>query len=114
MDISMNLRACISQRLIKLNNSSGRVPACEVLLNTPLISELIYRGELRTLKEHMSSSKQTGMQTFDQSLFELIQAEKISVEEGLRHADSVNNLRLQLKLENSYDLKKGTEKWAVM
>ena len=114
MDISMNLCACISQRLVRLQGGDGRVPACEILHNTPLISELIYKGELRKLKEHMSASKQANMKTFDQSLFELIQAGKISVEEGLRHADSINNLRLRCKLENSDDLKKGTEQWAVV
>ena len=113
MDISMNLRACISQRLLAAKNSSGRVPAIEILLNTPLVAELIFKGEITKLKSLMAVSQELGMQTFDQSLLALIKDNAVSVEDGLRHADSLNDLRLKLKLEGNSDLTQGTEGWTV-
>jgi len=89
----------ISQRLIPIKNAKGRVPAVEVLLNSPLISDLIFRGEVSEIKDVMKRSRELGMQTFDQSLFELYEADKISYEDALRNADSVNDLRLTIKLK---------------
>ena len=99
MDLSLNLRAMISQRLIPIKNAKGRVPAVEILLNSPLISDLIFRGEVSEIKDVMKRSRELGMQTFDQSLFELYEADKISYEDALRNADSVNDLRLTIKLK---------------
>ncbi|MDD5295563.1 MAG: PilT/PilU family type 4a pilus ATPase [Rhodocyclaceae bacterium] len=105
MDLSLNLRAMVSQRLLPLKDRKGRVPAVEVLLNSPLISELIFKGEIHEIKEIMKRSRELGMQTFDQSLFDLHEAGKISYEDALRNADSVNDLRLQIKL-NSKEARK--------
>ena len=98
MDLSLNLRALISQRLVPRQSGSGRCAAVEILLNSPLVSELIFKGEVHQIKEVMKKSRELGMQTFDQALFDLVEANKISHEEALRHADSVNDLRLALKL----------------
>jgi twitching motility protein PilU len=98
MDLSLNLRSMISQRLIPIKDSKGRVPAVEVLLNSPLISDLIFKGEVGEIKDVMRRSRELGMQTFDQSLFDLYETGKISYEDALRNADSVNDLRLQIKL----------------
>ena len=98
MDLSLNLRALISQRLVPRKSGSGRCAAVEILLNSPLVSELIFKGEVHQIKEVMKKSRELGMQTFDQALFDLVEANKISHEEALRHADSVNDLRLALKL----------------
>jgi twitching motility protein PilU len=98
MDLSLNLRALISQRLIPKKDGRGRVAAIEVLLNSPLISDLIFKGEVQEIKEVMKKSRELGMQTFDQSLFDLYEAGKISYEDALRNADSINDLRLQIKL----------------
>ena len=98
MDMSLNLKAMISQRLLPLKDRRGRVPAVEVLLNSPLMSDLIFKGEIHEMKDLMKRSRELGMQTFDQSLFELYEAGKISYEDALRNADSVNDLRLQIKL----------------
>lgn len=100
MDLSLNLRALISQRLLPLKDRKGRVPAVEVLLNSPLISDLIFKGEVPGIKEVMKRSRELGMQTFDQALFDLYEEEKISYEDALRNADSVNDLRLQIKLNS--------------
>jgi twitching motility protein PilU len=100
MDLSLNLKAVISQRLIKTMDGKGRRAAIEVLINTPLMGDLILKGEIPQMKELMSKSRELGMQTFDQSLFDLLEEGAISVEEGLRNADSVNDLRLRLKLES--------------
>lgn len=99
MDLSLNLKAVISQRLIPLKQGKGRVPAVEVMINTPLIADLIMDGNIHELKELMSKSGEAGMQTFDQSLFNLHEAGFISYDEALRNADSVNDLRLRFKLE---------------
>jgi twitching motility protein PilU len=100
MDLSLNLRAMISQRLIPLRDRKGRVPAVEVMLNSPLISELIFKGDIQEIREVMKRSREQGMQTFDQALFDLHERELISYEDALRNADSVNDLRLQIKLNS--------------
>ncbi len=98
MDLSLNLRAMISQRLIPLKSGHGRCAAVEILLNSPLISDLIFKGQVHEIKEIMKKSRELGMQTFDQALFDLVESDKISVEDALRNADSVNDLRLAIKL----------------
>jgi twitching motility protein PilU len=98
MDLSLNLRAMISQRLIPAKLGSGRCAAVEIMLNSPLISDLIFNGDVHQIKELMKKSRELGMQTFDQALFDLVDADKISVEDALRNADSVNDLRLAIKL----------------
>ncbi|MCA3178645.1 MAG: PilT/PilU family type 4a pilus ATPase [Burkholderiaceae bacterium] len=112
MDLSLNLKAIVSQRLLPLATGKGRAPAVEILLNTPLIGDLIFKGEVSAIKEVMKKSRELGMQTFDQALFELYEAHKISYEDALRNADSVNDLRLNIKLNSkrsSRDLNRGTE-----
>ncbi len=100
MDLSLNLNAIISQRLIPMKAGKGRVPAVEVLINSPLISDLIMKGDIPGIKEIMAKSGESGMQTFDQSLFNLYEAGLISYDDALRNADSQNDLRLRLKLES--------------
>jgi twitching motility protein PilU len=102
MDLSLNLRAMISQRLLPLKDRKGRVPAVEVLLNSPLISDLIFKGNIPEIKEIMKRSTELGMQTFDRSLFQLYEDELITYEDALRNADSVNDLRLQIKLKSRH------------
>jgi twitching motility protein PilU len=113
MDLSLNLKGMISQRLIPLKESKGRVVAIEILLNSPLISDMIFKGEVHEIKELMKKSRELGMQTFDQSLFDLFEAGRISYEDALRNADSVNDLRLNIKLNSTIarnrDLAAGTE-----
>ena len=99
MDLSLNLKAVVSQRLLKTPDRKGRVAAIEILLNSPLISDLILKGEVHEIKSIMSKSNQMGMKTFDQALFDLFEADKISYEEALRNADSMNELRLKIKLQ---------------
>jgi twitching motility protein PilU len=98
MDLSLNLKAVISQRLLPVKEGKGRVPAVEVLLNSPLISDLIFKGEISEIKEIMKKSRELGMQTFDQALFDLYEAGRISYEDALRFADSTNEVRLAIKL----------------
>jgi twitching motility protein PilU len=98
MDLSLNLKGLISQRLIPLKDTKGRAAAIEILLNSPLISDLIFKGEVHEIKEIMKKSRELGMQTFDQALFDLYEAGKISYEDAMRNADSMNELRLQIKL----------------
>jgi twitching motility protein PilU len=98
MDLSLNLKAMISQRLIPKRDGPGRVAAIEIMLNTPLIADLIFKGEVHELKEIMRKSRELGMQTFDQSLFDLYEAGHISYEDAMRNADSMNELRLAIKL----------------
>jgi twitching motility protein PilU len=100
MDLSLNLRALISQRLIPLKEGKGRCAAVEVMLNSPLIADLIFKGEVHEIKEIMKKSRELGMQTFDQALFDLYEEGKISYEDALRNADSVNDLRLAIKLNS--------------
>ena len=97
-DLSLNLRAIISQRLIKTLDG-GRVAAIEILINTPLISDLISKGDVSGIKEVMTRSRELGMQTFDQAVFDLYKAGRISYDEALRNADSVNEVRLKIKLD---------------
>jgi twitching motility protein PilU len=97
-DLSLNLRAIISQRLIKTLDG-GRVAAIEILINTPLISDLISKGDVSGVKEVMTRSRELGMQTFDQAVFDLYKAGRISYDEALRNADSVNEVRLKIKLD---------------
>ena len=98
MDLSLNLKAFVSQRLIPKTGGKGRVAAVEIMLNSPLISELIFKGEVHEIKELMARSNELGMITFDQALFKLYEADLISYEDALRNADSVNDLRLKIKL----------------
>jgi len=118
MDLSLNLRALISQRLVPKQDGKGRAAAVEVMLNTPLISDLIFKGEVAEIKEIMKKSRQLGMQTFDQALFDLFETNVISYEDALRNADSLNDLRLQIKLNSqrgkSQDLSAGTENLAIV
>ncbi|MGQ2965421.1 PilT/PilU family type 4a pilus ATPase [Methylophilus sp.] len=100
MDLSLNLRCIASQRLIPKVDGSGRVAAVEVLLHSPLISDLIYKGDVHAIKEIMAKSRELGMQTFDQALFELYEESKITYDDALRNADSVNDLRLKIKLNS--------------
>ena len=100
MDLSLNIRSMISQRLIPRDNDKGRVAAMEIMLHSPLIADLIFKGEVAKIKEVMAKSTRLGMRTFDQHLFELYEERKISYEEALRNADSKNELRLKIKLES--------------
>jgi len=113
MDLSLNLRGLVSQRLLPRQEGKGRVAAVEIMLNTPLISDLIFKGEVGEIKEIMKKSREQGMQTFDQSLFDLYEGNYITYEDALRNADSVNDLRLQIKLNShrarNADLASGTE-----
>ena len=99
LDLSLNTKAFISQRLLPTPSGKGRRAAVEVLLNTPLMSDMIMKGEVHEIKGLMAKSKDQGMQTFDQALFELLQDNAITIEEAMRNADSVNDLRLRIKLE---------------
>lgn len=98
MDLSLNLKGIVAQQLIKTADGKGRHPAIEILLNTPLMSDLIHKGEIHKLKELMKRSREQGMQTFDQALYELYKAGTISYEDALAHADSSNEVRLMIKL----------------
>jgi twitching motility protein PilU len=118
MDLSLNLKGLISQRLIPKKETKGRVVAMEILLNSPLISDLIFKGEVHEIKEIMKKSRELGMQTFDQALFDLHELDKISYEDALRNADSVNDLRLNIKLHSknakNRDLTAGTEHLGIV
>ena len=100
MDLSLNTKAFISQRLIPREGGVGRVAAMEIMLNTPLIADLIFKGEVGQIKEVMAKSTRLGMQTFDQALFYLYDEGTISYEDAIRNADSKNELRLRIKLES--------------
>ena len=99
MDLSLNLKSVISQRLVPLRGGEGRVPAVEIFLNTPLMQDLIFKGNIHEMKELMSKSNEYGMITFDQALFELYESGMITYEDALRNADSINDLRLKIKLQ---------------
>src|SRR5215210_2969352 len=118
MDLSLNLKAFISQRLVPKQDGKGRGAAVEIMLNSPLISDLIFKGEVSEIKEIMKKSRNMGMQTFDQALFDMYEGNIISYEDALRNADSVNDLRLQIKLNSqrakSTDLSEGTEHFAIV
>jgi len=113
MDLSLNLKAVISQRLIPTKEGRGRTAAVEILLNSPLISDLIFKGEVHGIKEIMKKSRELGMQTFDQALFDLYEQGRIGYEDALRFADSTNEVRLAIKLHGKEakdrDLSKGIE-----
>ena len=98
MDLSLNLRAMVSQRLVPKQDGKGRVAAIEIMLNSPLIADLIFKGEVHEIKEIMKKSRELGMQTFDQALFDHYEGGRITYEDALRNADSINDLRLQIKL----------------
>ncbi|NYG33824.1 PilT/PilU family type 4a pilus ATPase [Sphaerotilus montanus] len=100
MDLSLNLKAMVSQRLIPREDGAGRIAAVEILLNTPFISDLIFKGEVSAIKEVMKKGREHGMQTFDQALFDLYEGYYITEADALRNADSVNDLRLQIKLNS--------------
>ena len=118
MDLSLNLKAMISQRLVPLKDTKGRCAAVEIMLNSPLVSDLIFKGDVHEIKEIMKKSRELGMQTFDQALFDLYEAGRISYEDALRNADSVNDLRLSIKLHGKAardrDLSKGTEHLGIV
>ncbi|UXH80796.1 PilT/PilU family type 4a pilus ATPase [Roseateles amylovorans] len=118
MDLSLNLKALVSQRLLPRQEGKGRIAAVEILLNTPLISDLIFKGDVGEIKEIMKRSRELGMQTFDQALFDLYEMGKVTYEDALRNADSVNDLRLQIKLNSerarSGDLSSGTEHFSIV
>ena len=117
-DEGIELRAIVSQRLMPKQDGKGRAAAVEVMLNTPLISDMIFKGEVSDIKEVMKKSRNLGMQTFDQALFDLFEAHVITYEDALRNADSINDLRLQIKLNSqrarSTDLSAGTEHFAIV
>ncbi len=100
MDLSLNLKAVVSQRLVPRVDGKGRRAAIEILLNTPMVSDLIFKGEVHALKEFMAKSKEAGMQTFDQALFDLYEAGEVSFEDALRNADSVSEFKLNVKLNS--------------
>jgi twitching motility protein PilU len=109
MDLSLNIRSMISQRLIPRESGAGRVAAMEIMLNSPLIADLIFKGEVATIKEVMAKSNRLGMKTFDQSLFELYESGMISYEDALRNADSKNEVRLRIKLESKRETRLSDE-----
>jgi twitching motility protein PilU len=100
MDLSLNLKAIVSQRLIPVKEGKGRAAAVEVLLNSPLIADLIFKGEIHEIKEIMKKSKELGMKTFDMALFDLVEEGRISYDDALRFADSMNEVRLMIKLHS--------------
>jgi len=118
MDLSLNLKGLVSQRLIPLRDTKGRCVAIEIMLNSPLISDLIFKGAVHEIKEIMKKSRELGMQTFDQALFDLYESDTISYEDALRNADSVNDLRLAIKLKGkdakNRDLSAGTEHLGIV
>lgn len=113
MDLSLNLKSLISQRLIPTVSGTGRMAAIEIMINSPLMADLIFKGSVHDIKELIAKSNELGMQTFDQALFELYEAGQIKYEDALRNADSVNDLRLRIKLEgkesSSTDLMEGLD-----
>jgi len=118
MDLSLNLKAVISQRLVPLKGRKGRAAAVEIMLNTPLVSDLIFKGAVHEIKEIMKKSRELGMQTFDQSLFDLHEADQITYEDALRNADSINELRLAIMLKGKdakdRDLTAGTKHLGIV
>ncbi|MFZ3084779.1 PilT/PilU family type 4a pilus ATPase [Rhodoferax ferrireducens] len=118
MDLSLNLKALVSQRLIPKQDGRGRYAVVEIMLNTPLISDMIFKGEVSEIKEIMKKSRNLGMQTFDQALYDAYEANLITYEDALRNADSLNDLRLQIKLNShrgkAQDLNAGTENFSIV
>lgn len=109
MDLSLNIRALVAQRLVPRKSEDGRVAAIEIMLNSPMISDLIFKGSVHGIKEIMKKSSEQGMQTFDMALFELYESDVISYEDALRNADSMNELRLQIKLNGAEATRVRTE-----
>jgi twitching motility protein PilU len=105
MDLSLNVRAFVSQRLVPREGGAGRIASMEIMLNSPLIQDLIFKGEVAKIKDVMARSTRLGMKTFDQSLYELYETGFISYEDALRNADSKNELRLRIKLESKRENK---------
>jgi twitching motility protein PilU len=118
MDLSLNLKSLVSQRLLPRQEGKGRIAAVEILLNTPLVADMIFKGEVGEIKELMKRSRELGMQTFDQALFDLYEGNLVTYEDALRNADSVNDLRLQIKLHSqrarTSDLAAGTEHLSIV
>ena len=117
MDLSLNLRAMVSQRLLPRQREPGRIAAVEIMINSPLVADHIFKGEVGEIKDVMKRSRELGMQTFDQALFDLYEAGAVSYEDVLRNADSVNDLRLRIKLESKRDQGdpgSGTEHLAIV
>ncbi|TDM09691.1 MAG: type IV pili twitching motility protein PilT [Ideonella sp. MAG2] len=118
MDLSLNLKGMISQRLLARQEGKGRIAAVEIMLNSPLMADLIFKGEVSEIKDLMKRSREQGMQTFDQSLFDLYEAHAVAYEDVLRNADSVNDLRLNIKLNSKRarvtDLAAGTEHLTIV
>ena len=118
MDLSLNLRSLVSQRLLPREAGKGRIAAVEVMLNSPLIADLIFKGAVGEIKEIMKKSRELGMQTFDQALFDLYEGNYVTYEDALRNADSLNDLRLQIKLHSqrarNQDLSAGTEHFQIV
>jgi twitching motility protein PilU len=118
MDLSLNLKGLVSQRLLPRQEGKGRIAAVEILLNTPLVADMIFKGEVGDIKELMKRSRELGMQTFDQALFDLYEGNLVTYEDALRNADSVNDLRLQIKLHSqrarTSDLAAGTEHLSIV
>ena len=118
MDLSLNLKGMVSQRLLPLQEGKGRIAAVEIMLNTPLMADLIFKGEVAEMKEIMKRSRELGMQTFDQSLFDLYERNLVTYEDVLRNADSLNDIRLQIKLNSkrarNTDLAAGTEHLSIV
>jgi twitching motility protein PilU len=118
MDLSLNLKSIVSQRLLPREEGKGRIAAVEIMLNTPLVGDMIFKGEVGEIKELMKRSRELGMQTFDQALFDLYEHRHVSYEDALRNADSVNDLRLQIKLNSArarnQDLAAGTEHLTIV
>ncbi len=118
MDLSLNLKSIVSQRLLPREEGKGRIAAVEIMLNTPLVSDMIFKGEVSEIKELMKRSREVGMQTFDQALYDLYEANLVTYEDALRNADSVNDLRLNIKLHShrarNRDLAAGTEHLSIM
>ena len=108
MDLSANLRSIVSQRLLKTKDGQGRVAAIEILINSPLIKDLILKGDVHEIKAIMKKSTEIGMKTFDQALFDLYEADLISYDDAMRNADSMNELRLRIKLEGKGAKEKDT------
>ncbi len=118
LDLSMNLRAVISQRLVRRADDKGRIPALEIMLNTPLIGDLMRKGDIPGIRMAMEHNPSAGMQTFQQSLFDLFEAGTINLDDALRNADSLNDLRLHIKLHSKRqgikDLSAGTEHLGIL
>lgn len=117
MDLSLNLKSLVSQRLIPTISGNGRMAAIEIMINSPLMADLIFKGQVHEIKELIAKSNELGMQTFDQALFDLYEGGQIKYEDALRNADSVNDLRLRIKLEgkaaSTNDLMEGLDNISV-